>query len=125
MYYSTIKENINNEAAIYGAAKVMIPQLAFADNPATAETIEGTTMTISYTMTQHESAAITGTVVVASPWKKVKEGDNVHDPAVAISGWEPGKKYVYTLNFKLNEILFNPSVTDWVEVDMSTTTIYE
>lgn len=125
MYYNTTKENVNNTAAIYGAAKVMIPQPANADDPETPAVLEGTTLTISYTMTQHSSAAITGTVIVASPWKKVKEGDTDYDPAVAITGWEPGKKYNYTLNFKLNEILFNPSVTDWVDVDLQTVNILD
>ena len=112
-------------AALYGAANVMIPQNANSDNPATADVLEGTTITISYTMEQTNSAAITGTVTVAAPWTKVKEGDTSYDPAGAIAAWEPGKKYNYTLNFKLNEILFDPTVTDWVEVEMSTINILD
>lgn len=112
-------------AALYGAANVMIPQNANADDPATTNAIEGTTITINYTMEQYGSAAITGTVTVAAPWTKVKEGETNHNPAVAISAWEPGKKYNYTLNFKLNEILINPEVTNWVEVEMSTVNILD
>lgn len=108
MYYATKKENINNVAADYGVANVMIPQEANADDPATSAVIEGTTLTISYTMTQTGSAAITGTVVV---------------PASQL--WEAGKKYVYTLNFKLNEILFDPTVTDWVTVNVDTINILD
>ena len=112
-------------AALYGVANVMIPQNANSDNPATADVLEGTTITINYTMEQTNSAAITGTVTVAAPWTKVKEGDTSYDPAEAIAAWEPGKKYNYTLNFKLNEILFDPTVTDWVEVEMSTINILD
>ena len=108
MYYATKKENINNVAADYGVANVMIPQEANADDSATSAVIEGTTLTISYTMTQTGSAAITGTVVV---------------PASQL--WEAGKKYVYTLNFKLNEILFDPTVTDWVTVNVDTINILD
>jgi hypothetical protein len=34
--------------------------------------------------------------------------------------WLMGKKYIYTLNFKLDEINFAPSINDWVEVQVST-----
>ncbi|MBP5572025.1 MAG: fimbrillin family protein [Bacteroidales bacterium] len=112
-------------AALYGRALVMIPQPANADDPATAGVLEGTTITIGYTMKQKDYAAISGTVTVAAPWTKVKEGATDYDPAEAIAAWEPGKKYMYTLNFKLNEILFDPTVTDWVVVEMSTINILD
>ena len=32
--------------------------------------------------------------------------------------WEPGKHYVYTIVFGLDEILINPDVEDWVEVEV-------
>lgn len=112
-------------AALYGAANVMIPQPANADDPATPAVIEGTTITINYTMKQKTYAAITGTVIVAAPWTKVKEGDTEHDPAVAFAAWEPGKKYNYTLNFNLKEILFNPSATNWVNVEVATINVID
>ena len=128
-YYATSKEVAyaasDSEAAFYGDANVMIPQAANADDPATTNAIEGTTITINYTMEQTGSAAITGTVTVAAPWTKVKEGDTTYNEAQAVAAWEPGKKYVYTLNFKLNEINFAPEVTDWIEVDMSTISILD
>ena len=34
--------------------------------------------------------------------------------------WEPGKHYNYTLVFGLDEILINPSVSDWDEVEVGT-----
>ena len=129
IYYNTVLENITKTAQNYGAAILMIPQPANVkaaavgepgdENYVAADNVE-TTLTIGYSMKQKDNAKITGTVTVTAPWAKVKEGDTEYDPAEAISGWEAGKKYVYTLNFKLKEILFSPSVTDWVEVIMET-----
>ncbi len=106
-YYATAQEAVKT-VADYGVANVMIPQAANADDPATTNAIEGTTLTINYTMTQTGSAAITGDVTVS-----------------AAQLWEAGKKYLYTINFKLNEILFNPSVTDWVDVNVATINILD
>lgn len=107
-YYATVLEDITNSYQVYGAANVMIPQAAsVADDPATTDAIEGSYLTIGYSMEQTGSAKITGTV-------------NISKPQV----WEAGRKYVYTLNFRLNEILFNPSVTDWVTVNVETINIF-
>ncbi len=104
-YYSTTQEAVKT-VADYGAANVMIPQAA---NAYVADPLNvGTTLTIKYTMKQTNSDAITGIVTVN-----------------AAQLWEAGKKYVYTINFKLNEILFNPSVTDWVEVSVAAINIYD
>lgn len=136
-YYATSQEVLyaanDAAAATYGAANVMIPQPAYVHvdavgtpgDPGYVAEVVGTTITINYTMEQTGSAAITGTVTVPAPWTKVKEGDTDYNPAEAIAAWEPGKKYFYTLNFKLNEILFNPSVTDWVDVEVSTINILD
>lgn len=108
VYYNTVLEDITKDYQVYGAANVMIPQPAtVADDDATADVIEGTYLTIGYSMEQHGSAKITGTV-------------NISKPQI----WEPGRKYNYTINFRLNEILFNPSVTDWVDVNIETINIY-
>ena len=104
-------------AADYGRALVMIPQAANADNPATEGVLEGTTITIGYTMKQKTYQSISGVVTVAAPWTKAN--------AESISGWEAGKKYNYTLCFKLNEIVFDPDVTNWVEVDVQTINILD
>ena len=107
-YYTTVLEDITDSYQVYGAANVMIPQAAsVADDPATDAVIEGTYLTIGYSMEQTGSAKLTGTV-------------NISKPQV----WEAGRKYVYTLNFRLNEILFNPSVTDWVTVNVDTINIF-
>lgn len=136
-YYATPMEVVyaatDAAANLYGDANVMIPQPAYVHVPATGEPgdpgyvaeVPGTKITINYTMEQTGSAAITGDITVAAPWTKVKEGDTDYDPAAAIAAWEPGKKYMYTLNFKLNEILFDPTVTDWVVVEMSTINILD
>ena len=141
MYFNTVKTDIRNtytDAAdyIYGAAILMVPQPANIKAGELESTdpkyVEGdlteTTLTIGYSMQQKplaNNAKISGTVTIPAPWTKVKEGSTDYSPAQAISGWEAGKKYVYTLNFKLNEILFNPEVTDWVEVEMSTINILD
>ena len=108
-----------NDAAadLYGRALVMIPQNANADDPATTNVLEGTTITIGYTMKQKDNAAISGTVTVAAPWTTASSAD--------ITAWEAGKKYNYTLCFKLNEITFAPEVTDWVVVDVQTINILD
>lgn len=128
-YYTTSKENILNydlstdegkTNALYGAAILMIPQNAFKDNAATSDVIEGTTITIGYSMQQLPKAnneKITGTVTVPAPWTTTADAE--------IAAWEAGKKYNYTINFKLNEILFNPTVTDWVEVDVKAINILD
>ncbi len=106
-YYAT-EQTATNTAADYGAANLMIPQAANEDDSATTNAIEGTTLTINYTMTQTNSAAITGNVTVS-----------------AAQLWEAGKKYIYTINFKLNEITFAPEVTDWVVVNVTAINIYD
>ena len=111
-YYATaavVNYQATDAAAdLYGDANVMIPQAANEDDPLTTDVLEGTTLTINYTMEQTSSAAITGEVTVG-----------------AAQVWEAGKKYIYTLNFKLNEITFAPEVNDWVEVEVAAINILD
>ena len=108
VYFGSVKEDITNAYQVYGAAKVMIPQQeSVHDQPATESIIEGTYLSIVYSMEQHGSAKITGTVNIAKPQE-----------------WLAGKRYVYTLNFRLNEILFDPEVTNWVDVAVDTINIF-
>lgn len=51
--------------------------------------------TVNYSATVAATATVTKTIAASSQWEK-------------------GKKYTYNLAFGLDEILFNPSVTDWV-----------
>ena len=120
-YYGTVLEDITDSYQVYGAAKVNIPQPANynasildpSDSLYDAGDAVAATITIGYSMEQTGSAKITGTVTIADPFL-----------SVAANAWEPGKKYNYTINFRLNEILFNPSVTDWVDVNVATINIY-
>ena len=39
--------------------------------------------------------------------------------------WAMGKKYVYTVNFKMDEILFNPTIVDWVDVNVAQIDLFD
>ena len=94
-YYATAVEATAAGVA-YGTPQVMIPQaanvLALPD-----DTVQ-TTLSIDYYMKQNTTVT-EGTVVIAAP-----------------QAWAVNGKYNYILNFKLNEILFNPTVNDWAEL---------
>ena len=115
IYYNTVLEDVTDSYQVYGAAKVNIPQaqhnaaaaVGEPGDPGYVAADAGTTITIGYSMEQTASEKISGTVTVAAPQL-----------------WEAGKRYVYTLNFRLNEIIFSPSVTDWVEVTVTTINIF-
>ncbi len=68
------------------------------------------TTTVTLTFTQ---ASINGTPEL--------EGQIVTVPLVLSENepWEPGKHYTYTVIFDLDEILINPSVEDWVDVNVN------
>ena len=119
-YYATSQnaayptDGLDANAALYGDANLMIPQLAYnpvaqvgePGDPGYVAPVAGTTITINYTMTPATGAAQTNNVVVSAP-----------------QAWVAGKKYIYTLNFRLDEILFSPTATDWVDVVVSTINI--
>ena len=115
VYYDTVLEDITNSYQVYGAAKVNIPQAAYnpvaqvgePGDPDYVAPEAGNTITIVYSMEQTGSEKITGTVTISKPQL-----------------WEAGKKYNYTINFRLNEIIFSPSVTDWVDVNVETINIF-
>ena len=87
------------QAATYGAPLLFIPQTA-----ATADVV--------FTVSMLNTDDIKYTFNIAL------------NPATANNAsateWLMGKKYIYTLNFKLDEINFAPSINDWVEVQVST-----
>ena len=100
---------LDKDADLYGRGLVMIPQPANQiDTTVVPKDLVQTTLTVGYTMKQKKNAAISGTVTVPAPQE-----------------WLAGKRYLYTLNFKLNEILFNPDVTKWVDVDVQTINILD
>lgn len=88
-----------SQAATYGAPLLFIPQTA-----ATADVV--------FTVSMLNTDDIEYTFNIAL------------NPATANNAaateWQMGKKYIYTLNFKLDEINFAPSINDWVEVQVST-----
>ena len=63
-----------------------------------------TTLTINYTQNEMEGTPeLTGQTITV-PLVLADEANNF---------WEPGKHYIYTVIFDLDEILINPSVVDW------------
>lgn len=40
-------------------------------------------------------------------------------PATTVTKWEPGKHYIYQVTFGRNEILIEPKLQDWADVDMT------
>lgn len=75
--------------------------------PQTLATGSGTNakLSIAYTLTQN-GKDISGVV----------EPTIIATTNTEANTWESGKKYIYNITFKLEEITFNPSATDWVTV---------
>ena len=48
-----------------------------------------------------------------------KNGTDEGDSPVIVNAWEMGNKYVYTLVFTLDEIFFEPIVTDWETITVA------
>ena len=112
VYSNTSMTNITNaENQVYGAACLMIPQDANTKDPnATPADNTETTITINYTIT----SVVAANAPAATP---VTANVTVAAPQI----WAAGSKYIYTLNFKLNEILFAPTVDpNWVVVNVAT-----
>jgi hypothetical protein len=86
-------------AATYGAPLLFIPQTA-----ATADVV--------FTVSMLNTDDIEYTFNIAL--------NPVTANNASATEWLMGKKYIYTLNFKLDEINFAPSINDWVEVQVST-----
>jgi len=98
--YEVVKEkaiNVTTEATIVednAKGTVVIPQVP-------------TTLTINYTQNAMDGTPELGSQTVNIPLELDDEANNQ---------WEPGKHYIYTVNFDLDEILINPSVVDWEDV---------
>lgn len=97
-----VKTATDAEAALYGSGIVMIPQIM------SAATEAETQLEIEYKLIQADDTEMTGTV-----FKDIT------------TEWELGKKYVYTLNFKLNEIRFEPTASEWIDIIAVPTNINE
>lgn len=97
--YSDESIKLSSETQVYSSAMVMLPQqLSRAD---TAETA----ISILYKMVQADGTIMDGTMVKVI--------------STLQPSWEQSTKYVYTLNFNLNEITFNPEITDWTEISVN------
>ena len=66
-----------------------------------------TTLTINFTQNEMEGTPALGAQTVTVPLELDNEEDNI---------WHPGKHYIYTVTFDVDEILINPSVVDWEDV---------
>lgn len=82
--------------------KLLLPQAIDAD----------LTITINYTI---NGLAQTSTFKFADHKNGTDEGDS----PVIVNAWEMGNKYVYTLVFTLDEIFFEPIVTDWETITVA------
>lgn len=86
----------------YGDTNVVaIPQTLATDTG----TGNNAKLSIAYTLTQN-GKDISGVV----------EPTIIATTNTEANTWESGKKYIYNITFKLEEITFNPSATDWVTV---------
>jgi len=68
------------------------------------------TVTVNYTISQNGGSPLAQTSVITL--KDLTTGDG----ATTVAAWEIGKRYTYTIVFALEEIYFDPAVTDWVDV---------
>lgn len=95
-YYATEAAVSSTTAAKYGEAKLVMPQTMVTTVGSESQLVLG------YKLAQH-GEEISGALNI-----------NITQE------WEPSKKYIYTLNIKLDEILFDPSITDWTTVNVTT-----
>lgn len=89
-----------------GDALLMIPLADF-------NTIDPT-ITVTYTLYRKSDALAMGSKTVTVHLSDIDDPTTHTD---AITSWQAGKKYVYNLTIDLQKIYFNPTITDWVDVD--------
>ena len=75
------------------------------------------TVTVNYTVAQNGGSALPQQAVIKL--KELKSGGS------AITAWDLGKRYTYTIVFGLDEIYFDPAVADWTDVTMDEYVIKE
>lgn len=93
VYKSTWRSGTESDALL------ALPQVIEVDAPNTAK------LTVTYTLTQK-----IGSTTVYQNVVKTKTVDLSNE---TINEWKVNKKYVYTIIIALDEILFDPSVTNW------------
>lgn len=104
---ATADYTISADETTVGTAAAVIDDVA---NGTVVLPQEPTTITVNYTQN-----ALEGTPALENQKVTV---DLALDAKVSEKNfWEAGKHYTYTLIFDLDEILINPSVEDWTDVD--------
>lgn len=116
------------------------PSISWSGNTdyASTEVYSSTTQAVTYNEVDGVATPVTygdGVVVIPQTMDATSEiaiGYALTQNGKTIAGvvkrpitttWVQGNKYIYTLTFSLNEILFNPSATDWVKVDSDSISI--
>ena len=86
---------------------ILLPQ-------ALAHGTNNVTVTVNYTVAQNGGSALPQTAVI-----KLKDlTESSSGSATAVTEWQLGKRYTYTIVFGLEEIYFDPAVADWTDVTM-------
>lgn len=103
----------NADVAVYAGEKDVTTSVEIFETPTSGNGVlvlpqATTSLTIAYTQ-----KGVNGTPTLT--------GQSVNVPLIldgANTPWEPGKHYIYTVIFDLDEILINPSVADWEDVNV-------
>lgn len=93
---NVIDNGITQEAAQFGESTLFLPQ-----------SIGSKKADLSITITQNGLATEAITYIIPIDLEKG-----------TVTSWDMGKKYVYTINFNLDEILFDPEVSKWTDVEI-------
>jgi hypothetical protein len=93
---------------------ILLPQ-----NLAHGTGLNDVTVTVNYTLAQNGGAALPQTAKITLKNLTTSSG------ATIVDEWELGKRYTYTIVFALDEIYFDPAVSDWTDVTMDEYTIQE
>lgn len=72
------------------------------------------TVTVNYTVAQNGGAALPQTATIV-----LKNLEDTSATPVTVDEWELGKRYTYTIVFALDEIYFDPAVTNWTDVTIA------
>ena len=100
-------------ALVGGASNIILLPQALEHTSAT----DNVTVTVNYTVAQNGGSALPQQAVIKL--KELKSGGS------AITAWDLGKRYTYTIVFGLDEIYFDPAVADWTDVTMDEYVIKE
>ena len=86
--------------------------------PAVIENVERGTLIIPQVKADSDLTNYTATIEFTN-----NLGDEVINEVITVGlgrGWEIGKHYTYTIKFTTSEILIEPEMEDWIEVDAGT-----